>query len=181
VNGALSPRTGTPVGGVSKLADIAATAAGTTLRAPSTQTGGHLGTTTTAAPTGIRLTNQGPSATRHLTSLNTVKPPVKRGWQTVSPNPEQQDPSHRENNGSGAGAGGHGPFGQARFKQSLSNDFPTAMEVIEGQRSAVVQAAQAAQAKAAHNQAILEGLNAFRGTNKDPNAHGWDEVSSLPC
>jgi hypothetical protein len=72
---------------------------------------------------------------------------------------------------------GHGPFGQSRFKQSLANDFPTALEVIAGQRSAVVQAQQVAQAKAAHNQAILEGLNAFRGTNKDPNAHHWDEVS----
>jgi hypothetical protein len=98
----------------------------------------------------------------------------------MSPNPESQDPGHRESSSSNVGgSGGHGPFGQARFKQSLADDFPTAMEVIEGQRSAVVQAQQAAQAKAAHNQAILEGLNAFRGTNKDPNAHGWDEVSGL--
>ena len=51
------------------------------------------------------------------------------------------------------------------------------MEVMEGQRSAVVHAQQAAQDKAAHNQAILEGLNAFRGTNKDPAVHGWDEAS----
>lgn len=119
------------------------------------------------------MTNQGPSATRHLTSLSSVKQPVKRGWQTISPNPESaQDHGTRE-----IGSASHGPFGQARFKQSLADDFPTAMEVMEVKRSAVVQAQQAAQAKAAHNQAILEGLNAFRGTNKDPNAHGWDEAS----
>jgi hypothetical protein len=53
----------------------------------------------------------------------------------------------------------------------------SSLEVMEGQRSAVVHAQQAAQAKAAHNQAILEGLNAFRGTNKDPAVHGWDEAS----
>ncbi|WWD21025.1 hypothetical protein CI109_105506 [Kwoniella shandongensis] len=51
----------------------------------------------------------------------------------------------------------------------LSRDFPTAMEVQEGKRAAQM----AAQAQAAHNQAILQGLNAF--TQLDPNSHRWDE------
>ena len=162
INGTLSPRTATPVSGEGV----------SPARPSSAQSQGLSALPATAAPTAIRLTNQGPSATRHLTSLNPVKQPVKRGWQTISPNPESaQETARHESSMS------RGPFGQARFKQSLASDFPTAMEVMEGQRSAVVHAQQAAQAKAAHNQAILEGLNAFRGTNKDPAVHGWDEAS----
>ncbi|WVF65716.1 hypothetical protein IAT40_000447 [Kwoniella sp. CBS 6097] len=51
----------------------------------------------------------------------------------------------------------------------ITRDFPTAMEVAEGKKAAQL----AAQAQAAHNQAILQGLNAF--TQLDPNAHRWDE------
>lgn len=171
INGALSPRTATPVnpaeGGSS------GTPAARTPAAQSQGLPAPSASPATAAPTAIRLTNQGPSAARHLTSLNPVKQPIKRGWQTISPNPESaQEPAARNEHSLS-----HGPFGQARFKQSLASDFPTAMEVMEVQRSAVVHAQQAAQAKAAHNQAILEGLNAFRGTNKDPAVHGWDEAS----
>ncbi|KAK8843450.1 hypothetical protein IAR55_007107 [Kwoniella newhampshirensis] len=56
-----------------------------------------------------------------------------------------------------------------RTGMGLSRDFPTAMEVQEGKRAAQM----AAQAQAAHNQAILQGLNAF--TQLDPNSHRWDE------
>ncbi|KAJ9106136.1 hypothetical protein QFC21_001278 [Naganishia friedmannii] len=177
----LSARAVTPVNAAGAFTIDAALSNASTLRpaasATATQPGSPLpppspSVTPSLMPlAGIRLTNQGPSAARHLTSLTSVKQPIKRGWQLLSSAPTpSQDTSAKETNSIG-----HGPFGQARFKQSLANDFPTAMEVIAGQRSAVVQAQQVAQAKAAHNQAILEGLNAFRGTNKDPNAHHWDE------
>ena len=80
-----------------------------------------------------------------------------------------------------------------RAPVGLSRDFPTAKEVADGKRmppslrsSLIIpgkQAAQAsaqamAQAKAAHNQAILQGLNAF--TQLDPNAHRW-AVSLNSC
>ena len=78
-----------------------------------------------------------------------------------------------------------------RAPVGLSRDFPTAKEVADGERvslpsSLIIpgkQAAQAsaqamAQAKAAHNQAILQGLNAF--TQLDPNAHRW-AVSLNSC
>ncbi|WRT68884.1 uncharacterized protein IL334_005866 [Kwoniella shivajii] len=51
----------------------------------------------------------------------------------------------------------------------ISRDFPTAKEVAEGKRAAQI----AAQAHAAHNQAILQELNTF--TQLDPGAHRWDE------
>ncbi|WVR09191.1 hypothetical protein IAU60_006253 [Kwoniella sp. DSM 27419] len=51
----------------------------------------------------------------------------------------------------------------------MSQDFPTAKEVADGKMAAQL----AAQAQAAHNQAILQGLNAF--TQLDPNSHRWDE------
>ncbi|KAJ9098789.1 hypothetical protein QFC19_006266 [Naganishia cerealis] len=179
--GAVLPRSSTPVNITSASgADTGSTSASSirqTTVAAGTQPGTHNvpfspSTTPSLTPSlGIRLTNQGPSAARHLTSLTSVKQPVKRGWQTISSTPDSShDVGAREIH-----TISHGPFGQARYKQTLADDFPTAMEVIAGRRSAVVQAQQAAQAKAAHNQAILEGLNAFRGTNKDPNAHHWDE------
>lgn len=175
INGPLSPRTTTPVNAATRPSVEGPSTGTATTRTPLGQSSGlptSSGLPATAAPTAIRLTNQGPSATRHLISLNPVKQPIKRGWQTISPNPESAQEQARNESSTG-----HGPFGQARFKQSIVSDFPTALEVMEGQRSAVVHAQQAAQAKAAHNQAILEGLNAFRGTNKDPAVHGWDEAS----
>ncbi|WWC64189.1 uncharacterized protein I303_106797 [Kwoniella dejecticola CBS 10117] len=51
----------------------------------------------------------------------------------------------------------------------ISRDFPTAKEVAEGKKAAQT----AAQAQAAHNQAILQELNTF--TTLDPGAHRWDE------
>ncbi|KAJ9124098.1 hypothetical protein QFC22_000893 [Naganishia vaughanmartiniae] len=180
IAGAVSPRTVTPVNAALASTVDASLPNASTIRPMASATSTLPGSPHPPSPSvtpsvmplaGIRLTNQGPSAARHLTSLTSAKQPIKRGWQTLSSSPaSSQDAGTKESNSIG-----HGPFGQARFKQSLANDFPTAMEVIAGQKSAVVQAQQVAQAKAAHNQAILEGLNAFRGTNKDPNAHHWDE------
>ncbi|OCF60288.1 hypothetical protein L486_02968 [Kwoniella mangroviensis CBS 10435] len=51
----------------------------------------------------------------------------------------------------------------------ISRDFPTAKEVADGKKAAQI----AAQAQAAHNQAILQELNTF--TQLDPGAHRWDE------
>ncbi|WWC91373.1 uncharacterized protein L201_006316 [Kwoniella dendrophila CBS 6074] len=51
----------------------------------------------------------------------------------------------------------------------ISRDFPTAKEVAEGKKAAQM----AAQAQAAHNQAILQELNTF--TTLDPGTHRWDE------
>ncbi len=56
------------------------------------------------------------------------------------------------------------------------NDAHLTASTLTGQKNALLQAQQIAQARAAHNQAILDGLDAFRGTNRDPNAHYWDEV-----
>jgi hypothetical protein len=50
----------------------------------------------------------------------------------------------------------------------MARDFPTAKEVADGKRAALI----VAQAEAAHNQAILAGLNEF--THLEPNAHRWD-------
>ncbi|ORY29151.1 hypothetical protein BCR39DRAFT_588449 [Naematelia encephala] len=77
--------------------------------------------------------------------------------------------------GSGHGIGGSASRNVWRAvqpegrKAGLSRDFPTAKEVAEGKNQAVL----AAQAQAAHNQAIIQGLNAF--THLDPNAHRWDD------
>jgi hypothetical protein len=46
-----------------------------------------------------------------------------------------------------------------------------------GQRQAQSQAQSIAQARAAHNAALIEGLDSFRGVNRDPKMHYWDEVS----
>jgi hypothetical protein len=48
-----------------------------------------------------------------------------------------------------------------------------------GERKAIESAQAAAQAQAAHNQAILQQLDSFRGANRDPNGHYWDEVSKI--
>lgn len=58
----------------------------------------------------------------------------------------------------------------------MSRDFPTAKEVADGKRKAMLSAQAIAQAEAAHNQAILADLNVF--THLEPNAHRWD-VSQL--
>ncbi|BEI99521.1 hypothetical protein CcaverHIS631_0405640 [Cutaneotrichosporon cavernicola] len=55
----------------------------------------------------------------------------------------------------------------------LSREFPTAKEVADGKRKAMLSAQAVAQAEAAHNQAILDDLNVF--THLEPNAHRWDE------
>lgn len=54
----------------------------------------------------------------------------------------------------------------------LSHEFPTAKEVADGKRNAMLSAQAIAQAEAAHNQAILADLNVF--THLEPNAHRWD-------
>ncbi|OCF44925.1 hypothetical protein I317_01204 [Kwoniella heveanensis CBS 569] len=79
----------------------------------------------------------------------------------------------------GAGLGISAPSSKPAWKavsgeprkpaSGITRDFPTAMEVAEGKKAAQL----AAQAQAAHNQAILQGLNAF--TQLDPNTHRWDE------
>lgn len=74
---------------------------------------------------------------------------ARRAWGTVGPN-----------------EGRRGPPG------GLSREFPTAKEVADGKRKAMLSAQAIAQAEAAHNQAILADLNVF--THLEPNAHRWD-------
>lgn len=59
----------------------------------------------------------------------------------------------------------------------MSRDFPTAKEVADGKRKAMLSAQAIAQAEAAHNQAILADLNVF--THLEPNAHRWDVSGSV--
>jgi ribosomal protein L30E len=54
----------------------------------------------------------------------------------------------------------------------MNREFPTAKEVADGKRKAMLSAQAIAQAEAAHNQAILADLNVF--THLEPNAHRWD-------
>ncbi|KAK4685043.1 hypothetical protein P7C73_g5115, partial [Tremellales sp. Uapishka_1] len=63
--------------------------------------------------------------------------------------------------------------GEGGRKIGMTRDFPTAKEVADGQRAAVQNAQAAAQAQAAHNQAILQGLDVF--TQIDPSSHRWDD------
>lgn len=49
-----------------------------------------------------------------------------------------------------------------------------------GQQAAENQARLVAQAQAAHHEALLQGLDSFRGRKRDdPNAHYWDDVSGF--
>lgn len=80
--------------------------------------------------------------------------------------------------GSGQGIGGGAARSAWRTVSSdsrrpglgMSREFPTASEVAEGKKAAVL----AAQAQAAHNQAILQGLNVFSQLDA-AGAHRWDD------
>lgn len=77
--------------------------------------------------------------------------------------------------GQGLGRRAWGPVSgneSRRGHHGISRDYPTATEVEEGKRKAMLNAQAIAQAEAAHNQAILADLNAF--THIEANAHRWD-------
>ncbi|TFK57470.1 hypothetical protein OE88DRAFT_1651206 [Heliocybe sulcata] len=58
----------------------------------------------------------------------------------------------------------------------VQNDFPTAAEVAQVRAAKLSERKVAAEEEAAHQQALQEEADAFRGVHLNPNVHHWDEM-----